>query len=63
MIGKATSGSAASSIGCKKAHRTPFRTRPPDQKTNQDLFKVFVDRHAVVIDGRFEHDLLQVASR
>ena len=60
MIGKATSGKRRQQHRLQESSSHPFRTRPPDQKTNQNLFEVLVDRDPVVIDGRFEHHLLQV---
>ena len=63
MIGKATSGKRRQQHRLQESSSHPLRTRPPDQKPNQNLLEVLVDRHPVVIDGRFEHHLLQVASR
>ena len=57
MIGSATRGNAASSIGCKKLIARPrTRVRPTRNRIN-NLLVILVDRHPVIVDGRFQHDL------
>ena len=60
MIGSATSGKRGQQHRLQEAHRTPFGPRPADQKPHQHLLIIFVDAHAMIIDGRLQHDLAQV---
>src|SRR5262249_15828848 len=61
MIGRATNGRAASSMGCKKLTSTaPLRAGSPDEKPDQELLVGPIDGDPVIVDARFAHHLLQL---
>ena len=57
MIGSAIKGSAGQKHAAEGSSSPPLHSRPADQKPHQHLLIVFIDAHAMIVDGRFEKNL------